>query len=201
MQRLRELARRVEAVYGEMADTFSLYQQQHGLGCQAGCGECCLSPSIEATVLEVLPLALYLFDQGKAEQTLTQLEALAEPQSCFFYQRLSFDGRQGQCSVYLQRPSICRMFGVAGYRNKQGQKSVSVCKVIKANHPLAYQQTLIALESDPPPMMLSAQEEVNQLDYDMGKQFLPINDAIKQALEKVLFKAWYGGFNDDQQIA
>ena len=52
MQRLRELSRRVEAVYGEIAETFSTYQQSQGLQCRSGCGECCLAPTIEATVLE-----------------------------------------------------------------------------------------------------------------------------------------------------
>ena len=201
MQRLRELSRRVEAVYGEIAETFSAYQQQYGLNCRSGCGECCLQPTIEATVLEMIPLALHLFDQGKAEQTLTQLEELTEPQGCFFYQKLSFDGKQGQCSVYQQRPSICRLFGAAGYRDKQGKTSLSVCKVIKADQPQPYQDTLIAMQSDPPPMMITAKEQVNELDYELGKQHLPINEALKQALEKVLFKAWYSGFNDDQQIA
>jgi Fe-S-cluster containining protein len=171
MQRLRELSRRVEAVYGEIATTFSAYQQQRGLNCRSGCGECCLQPTIEATELEMLPLALHLFDQGKAEQTLTQLEELTEPQGCFFYQKLSFDGKQGQCSVYQQRPSICRLFGASGYRDKQGKTSLSVCKVIKTDRPLPYQQ------------------------------HLPVNDALQQALERVLFKAWYSGMNDDQQIA
>ncbi|MGP9799963.1 YkgJ family cysteine cluster protein [Rheinheimera sp. NSM] len=201
MQRLRELSRRVEAVYGEIATTFSAYQQQRGLNCRSGCGECCLQPTIEATVLEMLPLALHLFDQGKAEQTLTQLEELTEPQGCFFYQKLSFDGKQGQCSVYQQRPGICRLFGAAGYRDKQGQTSLSVCKVIKTDRALAYQDTLIALQSDPPPMMIMAKEQINELDYELGKQHLPINEALQQALEKVLFKAWYSGMNDDQQIA
>ena len=201
MQRLRELSRRVEAVYGEIAETFSAYQQQRGLGCRSGCGECCLQPTIEATVLEMLPLALHLFDQGKAEQTLTQLEELTEPQGCFFYQKLSFDGKQGQCSVYQQRPSICRLFGAAGYRDKTGHASLSVCKVIKADKPAAYQQSLIAMQSDPPPMMVMAKEQVNELDYELGKQHLPINDALQQALERVLFKAWYSGMNNDQQIA
>jgi Fe-S-cluster containining protein len=201
MQRLRELSRRVEAVYGEIATTFSAYQQQRGLNCRSGCGECCLQPTIEATVLEMLPLALHLFDQGKAEQTLTQLEELTEPQGCFFYQKLSFDGKQGQCSVYQQRPAICRLFGAAGYRDKLGKTSLSVCKVIKTDQALAYQDTLIALESAPPPMMIMAKEQVNELDYELGKQHLPINAALQQALEKVLFKAWYSGMNDDQQIA
>ncbi|GHG72438.1 hypothetical protein GCM10010919_24710 [Alishewanella longhuensis] len=201
MQRLRELSRRVEAVYGEMADTFSGYQQASGLSCRSGCGECCTQPTIEATVLEMLPLALHLFDQGKAEQTLTQLEELPEVLSCFFYQRLSFDGKQGQCSVYQQRPSICRVFGVAGYRDKLGKTSLSVCKTIKADKAEKYQQHLIVLGEQPPPMMMSAKEQVNELDYSLGAKHYPINEAIRLALEKVLFKAYYSNFTDDQQIA
>lgn len=73
--------------------------------------------------------------------------------------------------------------------------------MIKTDRPLAYQDTLIALQSDPPPMMIMAKEQINELDYELGKQHLPINDALQQALEKVLFKAWYSGMNDDQQIA
>ncbi len=201
MQRLRELSRRVEAVYGEMADTFSSYQQASGLSCRSGCGECCTQPTIEATVLEMLPLALHLFDQGKAEQTLTQLEELPEGSGCFFYHRLSFDGKQGQCSVYEQRPSICRMFGAAGYRDKLGQPALSVCKTIKSDKAEKYQQHLIMLSAQPPPMMMSAKEQVSQLNYELGSKHYPIRQAVQLALEKVLFKSYYSHFSDELQIA
>ncbi len=201
MQRLRELSRRVEAVYGEIADTFSGYQQASGLSCRSGCGECCTQPTVEATILEMLPLALHLFDQGKAELTLTQLEELGDGHSCINYQRLSFDGKQGQCNVYQHRPALCRLFGAAGYRDRTGKPSLSVCKIIKQDHPSRYQQQLIAMESDPPPMMLLSKELVNQLDYELGAKQLPINQALQQALERVLFKSYYSFADDGQQIA
>ena len=201
MQRLRELSRRVEAVYGEMADTFSSYQQDSGLSCRSSCGECCTQPTIEATVLEMLPLALHLFDQGKAEQTLTQLEELPEVSGCFFYQRLSFDGKQGQCTVYQQRPSICRVFGAAGYRDKMGKTSLSVCKTFKSDKAEKYQQHLIMLTEHPPPMMMSAKEQVNELDYELGNKHYPLNQAMYLALEKVLFKSYYSSFSTELQIA
>ena len=201
MLRLRELSRRVEAVYGEIAETFSDYQQRQGLQCRSGCGECCLAPTIEATVLEMLPLALHLFDQGKAEQTLSDLGQLTQPQGCVFYQKLSFDGKHGQCSVYQQRPSICRMFGAAGYRDKTGQTSLSVCKTIKSDHPAKYQQSLIMLQSSPPPLMMLSKEQVNELDYQLGKNHYAINTALQLALEQVLFKASYSFDQHDQQIA
>lgn len=201
MQRLRELSRRVEAVYGEIADTFSKYQQNQGLQCRSGCGECCLAPTIEATVLEMLPLALHLFDHGKAEHTLSQLEQLTEPQGCFFYQKLSFDGKQGQCSVYQQRPSICRMFGASGSRDKTGQTSLSTCKIIKSDKAAQYQQSLIMLQSSPPPLMMISKEQVNELDYQLGQTHYGINTALQLALEHVLFKASYSHEQTDQQIA
>ncbi|CAM3794058.1 YkgJ family cysteine cluster protein [Rheinheimera salexigens] len=201
MLRLRELSRNVEAVLGEVAEKFSTYQQQQGLNCRAGCGECCLQPTIESSALEMLPLALHLFDQGSAEHTLQQFEQEPLKQSCMFYQKLSFDGRKGQCTVYQQRPSICRMFGASGYRDKMGQTSLSVCKVIKADHPEHYSQSLIMLTSTPPPLMMVASEALKELDYSFGNNLQPINLALKQALETVLFNAGLSGYDDDTQIA
>lgn len=201
MLRLRELSRSVETVLGEITEKFSTYQQQQGLHCRSGCGECCLQPTIESTPLEMLPLALYLFDQGNAEQVLNQFEIEPVLKSCMFYQKKSFDGKQGQCTVYQQRPSICRVFAAAGFRDKAGNTSISVCKVIKADLPEQYAQSLIMITSSPPPLMMLASEALKELDYAFGNSMQPINLALKYALEKVLFIASFSGFNDDTTIA
>lgn len=201
MLRLRETARLVEAVYSEMAETYANYQRQSGLHCRNECGECCLHPGIEASVLEMLPLAFSLFDQGKAEQTLAQLEEYSG-EGCFFYQKRSFDGKQGFCGVYDKRPSICRLFGVAGYRNKHGEAELSVCKVIKHDHTEKYREHLITLSSETPPMIRDGKEMVRQIDYTLGADNLPILDATKRAIEKVLFNAYYSGdFSNDNLTA
>ncbi|WNO60305.1 YkgJ family cysteine cluster protein [Rheinheimera sp. MMS21-TC3] len=201
MLRLRELSRRVETVLGEITEKFSTYQQQQGLNCRPGCGECCLQPTIESTPLEMLPVALYLFDQGSAEQTLYKLEAEPLQKSCVFYQKKSFDGKQGQCTVYQQRPSICRVFAAAGVRDKMGKTALSVCKVIKTDLPEQYAQSLIMITSSPPPLMMLASEAIKELDYAFGNTMQPINLALKYALEKVLFIASFSGYDDDTNIA
>jgi len=200
MQRLRVLAEQLGVVYQQLGESYSLYQQQRQLFCRSGCGECCLHPGIEASVLEMLPLAISLYDQGLAEQTLEQLQQ-HENVGCFFYQSHSADRKQGQCSVYQHRPAICRLFGAAGYTGREGQTELSVCKVIKVDHPQAYQDTLIALESDPPPMIRNGKERVRQLDYELGGRNLPINDAAIQALEKVLFEAYYASMAEPEPAA
>jgi len=70
---------------------------------------------------------------------------------------------------------------------------LSVCKNIKADHPVAYADTLIALESDPPPMIRNGKEQIRQIDYELGGLNFPINEAMRQALEKVLFEQYYAG--------
>jgi Fe-S-cluster containining protein len=195
MQRLKQLSLQVEAVFADIGQSYAQYQRDRGLFCRSGCGECCLHPGIEATVLEMLPLAYSLLEQNEAEQTL---DALAEHQQdgCFFYQRHSADGKMGQCSVYQKRPGICRLFGAAGYNGREGEVQLSVCKNIKADHPVAYAETLIALESDPPPMIRNGKEQIRQIDYELGGINYPINEAMRQALEKVLFEQYYAGIAD-----
>ena len=192
MQRLKQLSLEVEQVFADIGQSYAQYQRDRGLFCRSGCGECCLHPGIEATVLEMLPLAYSLLDEGKAESTLDAL-ANHEQDGCFFYQRHSADGKMGQCSVYLKRPGICRLFGAAGYNGREGEVLLSVCKNIKADHPVAYADTLIALESDPPPMIRNGKEQIRQIDYELGGLNFPINEAMRQALEKVLFEQYYAG--------
>ena len=200
MQRLRELACQVETVFSELEQVFSNYQQQSGLTCKAGCGACCNNPQVEATVLEMLPLALSLYDQGRADQVLGELE-LYSGFSCYHYTRASLDGLNGSCSVYKHRPAICRMFGAAAVNGKHGKDRFSVCKVIKQEKPQAWQAALIDVQEIPAPRMTDGKERVRQLDYALGRQDMPINQALKAALEKVLFMTSFGGFETTGQVA
>ena len=200
MQRLRELARLVEAVFDDLEQTFTSYQNRTGLTCRTGCGACCNNPQVEATVLEMLPLALNLYDQGRAEQVLAELEQYSGF-SCYHFARTSLDGQSGSCSVYKQRPAICRMFGAAAINGKHGTDRLSVCKVIKQDHPQAWQAELIAVKELPAPRMTDGKERVRQLDFALGRKDLPINQALKAALEKVLFQSSFGGFETTGQVA
>src|SRR5690606_26135422 len=119
MRQLRELSGRISQLFDEMSIEFRAYQNKSDLACLSGCGKCCLNPNIETTPLEMLPMALDLFDRGLAESTLEQIK-LGAP-SCISYYATSDDGQKGFCRSYAQRPGICRMFGAAGVMNKRGE--------------------------------------------------------------------------------
>jgi uncharacterized protein len=190
MARLELLSQQVLAVMTEVGQEYSKYQQASGLLCRKGCGECCRHPGIEATVLEMLPLAFQLINEQRADQVLIDL-AEREDERCYFYQSHSDDGKQGQCSVYQQRPGICRFFGAAGTTGRAGETLLSTCRTIKTDHPRAYAETLIAMESSPPPLIRHGQEQIRQLDPELSNSALPINQALTAALEKALFEQQY----------
>ncbi|KHT48286.1 fe-s-cluster oxidoreductase [Alteromonas marina] len=205
MNRLRELSSQVMDVYQSLSQEFSAFQSSQSLSCVEKCGACCNKPDIEVSPLEMLPLALYLFDTGQAEQVFDELQSYSGF-ACKQYQRLSLDGTEGYCGIYEYRPGICRMFGAAGYKTKSGEATLSVCKPIKQAVPEKYAAALIAIQpawgqsnnSDPmpisnskPPMIAEGRQKLAQLDYELGDKLMPINDALRYILEKILTLSFY----------
>jgi Fe-S-cluster containining protein len=205
MNRLRELSSQVMDVYQSLSQEFSAYQSSQSLNCVEKCGACCNNPDIEVSPLEMLPLALHLFDTGRAEQEFDELDNYSGF-ACKQYQRLSLDGKEGYCGIYEYRPAICRMFGAAGYKTKSGEATLSVCKPIKQAVPEKYAAALIAIQpawgqsnnSDPmsisnskPPMIAEGRQKLAQLDYELGDKLIPINDALRYILEKILTLSFY----------
>ncbi|MFD3350962.1 YkgJ family cysteine cluster protein [Alteromonas macleodii] len=205
MNRLRELSSQVMDVYQSLSQEFSAYQSSQSLNCVEKCGACCNNPDIEVSPLEMLPLALHLFDTGRAEQAFDELDSYSGF-ACKQYQRLSLDGKEGYCGIYEYRPGICRMFGAAGYKTKSGEATLSVCKPIKQAVPEKYAAALIAIQpawgqsnnSDPmsisnskPPMIAEGRQKLAQLDYELGDKLIPINDALRYILEKILTLSFY----------
>lgn len=98
------------------------------LSCPDGCGSCC-----EGFIPDLLPveadfLADWLLgrrpDLAAAILELDEGYAQSSP-PCPFYER----GRPGGgCGIYPARPMICRLFGYAAVRDREGAESFSLCR-------------------------------------------------------------------------
>jgi uncharacterized protein len=118
----------VQRTYEELDRSVSRFAEKSGLKCPGGCGRCCESPFIEATPVECLPLAQSLLP--KADEWLPLLRTHVKigrklPSSCPFY--VSFGFGKGFCSVYENRPLICRMYGFAAFIDKSGAEQLDSC--------------------------------------------------------------------------
>lgn len=185
---IREIDRKLEKVYAEMSETFSAYQKQTGLSCLAGCGRCCMNPDIETSVLEMIPFALKVYDEGKLEEWLEKVQT-DEQKICLLFAPRDQVGL-GSCSSYQERPSICRMFGVAGTFNKHHQKTLSLCKYIREDQPDLSAKTLNNI-SDDAPMIPEWFSQISSIDPELSRQRFPINIALQKALEKIAFLSQY----------
>lgn len=186
---IREFSQDLQKIYDQMWDAFSQYQAASGLNCLVGCGKCCNNPEVEASVLEMFPLALRILDENKLEEWLDKLEEPAQDH-CLMYEPHTPDGSKGQCGVYKERPSLCRMFGVAGFYNKHQEVTLSVCKLIREKYP-DLTKIRESEVSDKTPMLITWSYRLAQIDPGLIQDRMPINQALKKALERIALYAQY----------
>ncbi|MCM4169602.1 hypothetical protein KCTC52924_00383 [Arenibacter antarcticus] len=191
----------VEELFAGLDKEIATFQTQTGLGCKAGCGRCCTHPDVEASPLEFLPWAFHVFLNGKAEATLEELK-LNNSSICHLYRPLSvLDQKSGRCGDYKYRGLICRLFGYGANRDKFGELRLATCKIIKEGQVENYNSAVEAMKNGLyVPIFTDYYMNLNQIDFKLGNSILPINKAMKEALEEVLqyyaYRPFPNGYKD-----
>jgi uncharacterized protein len=184
---IKEFSHNLQKLYQEMSDSFSSFQKKSGLSCMASCGRCCVNPEIEVSLYEMIPMALAIYEVGNLDEWLHKLTTSSQ-NYCLAYVHGENEG-EGKCGRYNERPSVCRMFGVAGYRNKKNEVTLSICKFLK-NH-YGIEQAPTNLDPNETPMMVDWSYKLSSLDQRIIQEKMPINEALLKALEKVSLYAEY----------
>lgn len=181
---LTDKGKAVQLLFTQLDAAIASFQKNTTLHCQLGCGKCCFKPDIEATVLEFLPWALYLYRQHQAEEWLEKLNQ-SDSSVCLILNPTQ-EGA-GLCSQYSYRGLICRLFGYAARTNKYGKKELVTCTIIKDEQKNAFKNAheQIALGL-PVPVMHEYYLQLASIDFDLAREFFPINIALRKAIEKVL---------------
>ncbi len=174
----------VEQVFKNLDGAILKLQNSSTLHCKAACGKCCFKADIEATILEFLPFAYYLYQQGKAEAWYEKVKA-SDSSICLILNPTQSGA--GLCSEYTYRGLICRLFGYSARTNKYGKHELVTCKIIKTEQSGAYEQAEAIIEGGGPvPVMSDYYMQLSGIDMELTKDFYPINQAIQKALETVL---------------
>ena len=185
----------VETLFHQLDQESVQFELASGLRCVSGCGKCCTYPDIEASPLEFLPWAYHLFLNGEAEKTLFLLRDNTSL-TCLIYKPLTLTG-QGRCSAYKYRGLICRLFGFAANTDKSGNLRLATCKIIKEGQAQAYNSTAEAISKGLyVPVFTDYYMQLSQIDFHLGNMILPVNKALKMALEEVLQYYAYRPFPD-----
>ena len=181
---LPEKVRAVEEVFDTLDREIASFQSRSGLYCSWGCGKCCFKPDIEATILEFLPFAQYLYEQGKAFEWLETLKANSSS-ICLILNPTQRTA--GLCSEYKHRGLICRLFGYSARTNKYGAKELVTCSVIKTEQAANFHAAAAAIDDGGEvPVMSQYYMRLHAIDFELTREFFPINEAIKRAIEVIL---------------
>lgn len=185
----------VENLFYQLEQETAQFTKTSGLSCVSGCGKCCTYPDVEASPIEFLPWAFHLFLNDEAEKTLALLNE-TQTSTCLIYKPLSVTGR-GRCSDYKYRGLICRLFGFAASSDKYGNLRLATCKIIKEGQAEQYKTTAEAISKGLyVPVFTEYYMQLNQIDFQLANIILPINKALKMALEEVLQYYAYRPFPD-----
>lgn len=181
---LLEKIKAVEDAFNTLDAEIASFQSWSTLGCKSGCGKCCFKPDIEATILEFLPFAHHLYQQNQAFEWLEKIKS-SDSSLCVILNPLQ--GGIGMCSQYPYRGLICRLFGFSARTNKYGRKELITCQVIKAESATAFALAEEKIESGAPiPVMNQHYMRLHAIDFELTREFFPINEAIKRAIEVIL---------------
>ena len=194
-QKTRALLRQVKRLFGRVDTSVASFRKRTALSCQNGCGHCCLTPKVETTVLEMLPLAEHLIAAGQADlwHDRAREEDFAGP--CVFYDRHPDELNKGRCRFYDFRPGICRLYGFSGVTDKRGGTNLLTCKVIRQNNPVLVRTVQGRINRGMKiPLMKTLGAELYQMDPVAGNQRWPINKAIALAIETLGLQQKYRGY-------
>ena len=183
----------IRRIYQEIDQQIAFFQNTTDLHCLECCGSCCESLEVEATVTELLPLAEEIFQSSRQDslaELIEQNEKKNNP-ACVLYRPDPLIPGNGRCGQYPLRPLVCRLFGFAGRYSKSQKPEFSTCKKIKAQDPekVSAAQELIRAGLNMP-IYQSSFIRLASLQPGLGFQRLPVNRALKRALEYCYWKKY-----------
>jgi len=188
---LHTLTSEISRIYRSIDRKITRLQHAATIACQEGCGACCESPHIEATVLETLPLAEAVFNFEEEEYIIGLVEekiSLNDPSCALFHPELDKPGN-GRCSYYAFRPLLCRLFGFAARRNRKGDLEFSTCRRIKGTSPDSVERAHIGVSAGlRVPVFQESFMRIAAMNPAIGFQRHPINFAIKEAIEYLYWR-------------
>lgn len=178
----------VEKVFDELDAHLQKTAGQSGLKCPDFCGMCCRKIDIEASPIEFMPLAAWLYKTGRVDEFLERLDRPKHPWCACFDPDASARGAWG-CQYYEHRGLICRLFGFGFRLNRESLPVLVTCKIMKSTQTEAVAKAgeMAAMHPEEMPIFSHYFMRLLAIDPDLAVPQMPINDAIRIAIEKFYF--------------
>jgi len=187
----KDLIRETLHIYRDIDRKILFFQIATGLRCLPGCGSCCESNTVEATVLECLPLANRIYRMKEEENILASvdLKIMEQDFRCVLFRPDETISDHGRCAYYGYRPLVCRLFGFSARRDKFSRQEICLCRVVKeTDHDKSTNLLQVGADFADAPISQDSFMRIASLHPGLGFKFFPINIALKNALEYLYWK-------------
>ncbi len=171
----------IQRLYSQLDHTQRDFCNKLDIHCPSGCGKCCENFFPYITTAEAEYLAMGILFEQREEEVLKKLHSAEnDHSSCPLYRK----DNPYHCSVYGVRPLICRLFGAAAVRDKDGRPSFRDCKYKEQKQMLSAEK----LESTGENLVIMGDygmqlEELQTEDPDT----YPLDEALERAIYKIKF--------------
>ncbi|MFH2113344.1 MAG: YkgJ family cysteine cluster protein [Spirochaetota bacterium] len=184
---LRDRLQALAELYHRADEAVSAFCAGSGLVCPHGCGTCCEGFVPDVMPIEAAAVAAFLADKDKA--AAWTLAGSGWGQSCPLYAADS----PWHCTVYEARPLVCRLFAFSAVRDKRGQSSFALCRLMPTapgrTARSASGSSIMGIFRAEPPLMADYGNEILALDPHSNGDRAPLPEALVDALSQVLFLA------------
>ena len=188
MLNLYQKIQKIETIQAEADKATSAFKHRYKIDCLEHCSNCCRYEDINATPIEFLPLAWHFYKTGQLEEIYKKVSEINKPQCVF---SVFEDGKWG-CSVYPTRGMICRLFGFASVVGKHGKPCFAACHTLKQSDSEKIQLVCNKINNGgKTPIIAEFYRKLQVLDFKLGDELVPINQAIKEACEIIFLHTAY----------
>lgn len=169
-------------LYNEIEHNTRLVKTAFSMECPRGCCICCAASSvnIEASVLEMLPVCIHLYETNTYRFWMNKTQTGKFP----FYNANSNEA--GCCSVYFYRPLVCRLFGFSFMKNKYGAIVPVACSTLKKQ--FNAQKETNAVSPEALPLMSTFSLQAMMIDPTIGTNRYPIDESFIKTMHYVIYK-------------
>ena len=189
----------VEEVFKELDEHIELTTSKTGMKCVHLCNSCCRKTDIEASPIEFIPLAAWLYESNKIDEFMIRLNKSDETGYCPLFNPEAWKTGNWGCGNYEKRGLICRLFGFGYRQNREGLPELVTCKVMKETCPeaVAYARQSGIETPEEVPLFRNYFMRLYSVDPDLSIQQMPINKAIRAAIEKLYFHYAHRAENEE----
>lgn len=181
---IRAHAEETRGLYDQVDAACESFSRESALKCPESCGSCCIgfTPDIVPAEAELIALALIASDHGHARAIAEDGYQVSD--TCPYYRH----DNAFHCSIYHERPLVCRAFGFGSFSGKEGAQSFRLCKHMPGETRSWHGDAIHAFHGANPPSISEHADRLLAIAPEKSGSRALLPTAVQDATRRILHR-------------